>query len=168
MLAGVLSAAMSTVASVLIGYSGLVTRDLYQHFFRKTASEAEQVILGRAVVLVILLVSFLIALSPTATLFAMVNIYNGVGALFFPLVILSLFWRRFNRPAAVSGFVVTVAFTFFLQLPGVGLGLMDKPWWLGFQSVVWGWIAGIIVYLVVNYVTPKPPNTIQEKFFSEA
>ncbi|MBE7058425.1 MAG: sodium/proline symporter [Ruminococcaceae bacterium] len=114
LLAAIVAASMSTADSQLLVASSSFTSDIYNPILRKgKASDKETLWIGRIVVAIIAVVAFFIArsgLSSTdswaSSIMSMVeNAWGLFGASFGPVVILSLFWKRFNYPGAVAGIV---------------------------------------------------------------
>jgi sodium/proline symporter len=112
LLAAIVAAAMSTADSQLLVASSSFASDLYQPIIRKNkASDKEMLWVGRIVVMIVAIVAFFIAAagindpkSWTNSIMSMVeNAWGLFGASFGPVVILSLFWKRFNYPGAVAG-----------------------------------------------------------------
>ena len=72
-----------------------MTEDLYARLFRKTASQAELVWVGRCAVVVITAVAAFIALDREGAVLGLVRYaWGGLGASFGPVVVFTLFWRR--------------------------------------------------------------------------
>ena len=68
---------------------------------------------GRFVVLAISVIALLIAANPkSGTIMGLVeNAWGVFGAAFGPVIMLSLFWRRFNFAGAISGIVTGAVVT---------------------------------------------------------
>ena len=64
-LAGILAAIMSTVDSQLLVASSSITKDFYQVFIKREASDKELVIIGRIAVTIISVIAFILALNLT-------------------------------------------------------------------------------------------------------
>ena len=166
LLAAIIAASMSTADSQLLVASSSFTSDLYKPLIRKgKASDAEVGWVGRIVVVIIAIVAFFIAASGGAwasDIMAMVeNAWGLFGAAFGPVVILSLFWKRFNYAGAVAGIVAGA--------------LADIAWLLLFTNTVTtalvantnlyeilpGFIVGLIVAVVVAKATPAPSAEVE-------
>lgn len=106
-LAAVLASIMSTVDSQLLVASSSITKDFYQVFFKKEASDKELVVIGRVAVAIIALIAFVIALNPDSKVLDLVSYaWAGLGATFAPVVVLSLYWKDMNRHGAFAGMLV--------------------------------------------------------------
>jgi sodium/proline symporter len=106
-LAGVMAAIMSTASAQLLVASSAFSQDLYRGLLRPAAGRAELLWVGRFAVLGIALLAFVIALDPTSKVLDLVAwAWAGFGAAFGPAIILSLYWPRMTRAAALAGIVV--------------------------------------------------------------
>ena len=110
LLAAIMAASISTADSQLLVASSSFTSDLYQPLIRKNASDREVLWVGRIAVVVISVVAYFIASSKGAGAQALMNMVENAwgifGSAFGPVILLSLFWRRFNYTGACVGVVV--------------------------------------------------------------
>ena len=157
LLAAIIAASMSTADSQLLVASSAFTSDLYQPLIRKNkASERETLWVGRIVVAAVTLIAFAIAAtgvgkadSWASNIMAMVeNAWGLFGAAFGPVVILSLFWRRFNYAGALAGILAgaVVDLVWLFALTGI----------TGIYEIVPGFIVGTIAAVVTTLVTAEP------------
>ena len=112
---------------------------------------------GRIVVLVIAVAALMIASSPNAgSIMSLVsNAWGVFGAAFGPAIMLSLFWKRFTFAGAACGIftgaVVDIAWLMYMSDTGV-------------YEIIPGFFAGLIVAVLVSFVTPKPSKDVEELF----
>jgi sodium/proline symporter len=119
-LAAILAAIMSTADSQLLVASTAFTEDLYQALFKKQASQARLIAIGRMMVICIALLACLMALHQEETVLGMVAYaWAGFGAAFGPAILLCLFWKKLKLAGAIGG-IITGATTVILwhQLDG--------------------------------------------------
>ena len=110
-LAAILAAIMSTADSQLLVASTAFTEDLYQTLFKREASQANLIMIGRIMVVCIALLACFMALNQEGTVLGMVAYaWAGFGAAFGPVLLFSLFWKKLTLRAAVSG-IITGAIT---------------------------------------------------------
>ena len=110
-LVAILAAIMSTADSQLLVASTAFTEDLYQTLFKREASQANLIMIGRIMVVCIALVACFMALHQEETVLSMVAYaWAGFGAAFGPVLLFSLFWKKLTLSAAVGG-IVTGAVT---------------------------------------------------------
>ena len=176
LLSAIIAAAMSTADSQLLVASSAFTSDIYKPLIRKEkATDVEMLWVSRIVVLIVAVVAFFIArqglsdgTSWAADIMNMVeNAWGLFGAAFGPVVILSLFWKRFNYSGAVAGIIAGA--------------VADIAWLLcctdtlrtaiitntQVYEIVPGFIVGAIVAIVVTLCT-KAPSEEANKIWDNA
>ena len=158
LLSAILAASMSTADSQLLAASSAFSSDVYKPVFRKgKASDREMNWVGRVVVLIIAVIAFFVASSKgSANIMGLVsNAWGVFGAAFGPVILLSLFWKRFNFAGAIAGIVcgAAVDICWLAFLSGTGL-----------YEIIPGFIAGIIGAVIVSLVTAKPSKDVEELF----
>ena len=152
LLAAIMAASMSTADSQLLVASSSFTSDIYKPAFRKNASDKEILWVGRAVVLAVAAVAYIIATNKGEGAQAIMNMvenaWGGFGSAFGPVVILSLFWRRFTYRGAIAGVV--------------GGALADVLWYLflssstGIYELLPGFAAGMLCAVIATLLDKAP------------
>lgn len=160
LLSAIVAAAMSTADSQLLVASSSFTSDIYKPIFRKKASDKEVLWVGRIVVLVIAVIAYFIASSKSegaASIMTLVdNAWGGFGSAFGPVIILSLFWKRFTYKGAIAGVI--------------GGAVVDVLWMnfltdsTGIYELLPGFIAGALFAVIVSLVDKKPAKEVEELF----
>ena len=160
LLSAIIAASMSTADSQLLVASSSFTADIYKPLIRKNASDKEVLWVGRAVVLVVAVVAYFIASSKGDGAQAIMNLvenaWAGFGSAFGPVIILSLFWRRFTYKGALAG-VISGA-------------LVDVLWLIflsgatGIYELIPGFIVSMIVAVVATLLDKKPSEEITSIF----
>ena len=156
LLSAIIAASMSTADSQLLVASSSFTSDIYKPIVRKKASDKETLWVGRAVVLVVAVVAYFIASSKgdgaQAIMSLVENAWAGFGSAFGPVVILSLFWRRFTYKGALAGVIS---------------GALVDVLWLAFLSgstgiyeLIPGFAVSMVVSIVVTLLDKKPSAEI--------
>lgn len=157
-LSAILAASMSTADSQLLASSSAFASDIYRPVFRKNASDKEMLWTGRVIVLIITVIAFAIASSPScAGIMALVsNAWAAFGSAFGPVIILSLFWKRFTYSGAVAGictgFIVDILWYAFLSTS------------TGLYEIIPGFIAGLIAAVVVSLLSKAPSKEVLALF----
>ena len=160
LLSAIVAAAMSTADSQLLVASSSFTSDIYKPIFRKNASDKEILWVGRIVVLIIAVIAYFIASSKSegaASIMTLVdNAWGGFGSAFGPVIILSLFWKRFTYKGAIAGVV--------------GGAVVDVLWMnfltesTGVYELLPGFIAGALCAVIVSLIDKKPSKEVEELF----
>ncbi|MNP19204.1 Sodium/proline symporter [compost metagenome] len=158
LLSAILAAVMSTLSCQLLVCSSALTEDFYKAFLRKGASQSELVWVGRAMVLLVALVSIALAANPDNRVLGLVSYaWAGFGAAFGPVVIFSLLWKRMTRNGALAGMLIG-AVTVVVWKNFIGLGLYEIIPGFLFASI------GIVLFSLLD----KEPNTAIKQRFDEA
>lgn len=160
LLSAIIAASMSTADSQLLVASSSFTSDIYKPVFRKNASEKEILWVGRLVVLIIAVIAYFIASSKAEgaqTIMNMVeNAWGGFGSAFGPVVILSLFWRRFTYNGAIAGVVAGA--------------ISDVAWLVFFKEstgifeIIPGFVIGAAAAVIVTLIDKKPSKEVTDIF----
>ena len=156
LLAAIIAASMSTADSQLLVASSSFTSDIYKPLFRKNASDKEILWVGRLVVLIIAVVAYFIASSNGSGAQAIMNMVENAwglfGAAFGPVVILSLFWKRFTYSGAVAGIVAGAVIDIFW--------LVNFSASTGIYELLPGFAVGMIVAIIVTLLSKKPSEAV--------
>ncbi len=158
LLSAVLAASMSTADSQLLAAASAFASDVYKPVFRKNkAGDREMLWAGRLVVVAIALIALVLAADPDAgSIMGLVsNAWGVFGAAFGPVIMLSLYWKRFTFAGAVAGIVVGAAVDIlwlaFLASTGV-------------YEIVPGAAAGLLAAVVVSLATKAPGKDVESLF----
>ncbi len=155
LMAAIIAASMSTADSQLLVASSSFTSDIYKPIIRKSASEKEVMWVGRLIVLVVAVIAYFIASSKGSGAQAIMNMvenaWAGFGSAFGPVIILSLFWKRFTYKGAVAGVI--------------GGAVTDVFWLLcmshtGIYEIIPGFIVGTLLSVVVTLLDKKPSEEV--------
>ncbi|MBO5869411.1 MAG: sodium:proline symporter, partial [Clostridia bacterium] len=160
LMSAIIAASMSTADSQLLVASSSFTSDIYKPILRKNASDKETLWVGRGVVLVVAVIAYFIAISKAEGAQAIMNLvenaWAGFGSAFGPVVILSLFWRRFTYKGALAGVIAGA--------------LTDVLWYIflsastGIYELIPGFAVGMIAAVVVTLLDKAPSAEITAVF----
>ncbi len=156
LLAGVLGAIMSTADSQLLVASSALTEDFYRALFNREASDTHLLWIGRATVVVVAVVAYVLALSGGTVLDLVAYAWAGFGAAFGPVIIASLFWRKMNWVGALAGMSSGAAV--------VVLWRQLDPFALGLYELLPGFVVGFICILIFNPLGPTPSERMTSDF----
>ncbi|MDI3331731.1 MAG: sodium/proline symporter PutP [Micrococcus sp.] len=159
-LAAVLAAVMSTISSQLIVCSSALVEDLYK-LTGRTASPRAGLWLGRGGVVLVSIVAILLALDPESSVLALVAFaWAGFGASFGPVILLSLFWKRFTAWGALAALVVGAVVVFWWG------NMPDEAWGGAFAlyEIVPGFALALIAGGAVSLATYRQDPEIDAEF----
>lgn len=169
-LSAIIAASMSTADSQLLVASSSFTSDIYKPILRRNkATDKETLWVGRIVVLVVTIIALLISLSGlskenawASNIMAMVeNAWGLFGSAFGPVVILSLFWKRFNYAGAVSG-IIAGALTDIIWLVLFTSTVTDAVVYnTGVYEIIPGFIIGTLASVIVTLCTKAPGEKVE-------
>ena len=182
LLTAVIAAVMSTADSQLLLASAIATDDM--PIIRRLAYSMQthyRVWLGRGMLIMVGLVAAIISIVSPESVFALVSLaWGGMGAAFGPVLILALFWRRFNYWGALAGVVSGTLVSTWWWLMGLGYEQAENlTHLLGFDETarmmeevgVWqvnpaapGFIAASIIAVIVTLLTAPPSRETVETF----
>lgn len=156
MLAGILSAIMSTIDSQLLVSSSVLTEDFYQNVIKRDATQKELIYVGRLCVIIISVIALLLALNPNNTVLGLVAYaWGGFGAAFGPIILYSLFSRRVSWQAALTGMISGTVVLILWKEMGLGKILYE---------IVPGFLTNTIVILLFNCILPAEDEEIEREF----
>ena len=128
--AGGLAAALSTASGLLLVISSSVAHDLYFRILRPGATEAQRLLVGRAVIGIAVVIAGIFGIYPPGFVSQVVAFAFGLAAAsFFPAIVLGIFSKRVGTVPAVAGMITGISFTAFYIIATVFFG-MDR-WTFG-------------------------------------
>jgi len=165
--AGGLAAALSTADGLLLTISNALSHDLYYKVINPQATTHRRLVISKSQLLVVAVVAAWVAsMRPDNILFMVGLAFSIGGSAFFPALVLGIFWRRANRPGAVTGMLVGLAVTVFYVVrthPFFG-GSMANAWFdiNPISAGVFGVPLGFATIVAVSLLTKPPPQEIQD------
>ncbi|WP_159822163.1 sodium:solute symporter family protein [Colwellia sp. 20A7] len=172
--AGGLAAALSTAAGLLLAISSSISHDLMKGVLTPDLSEKNELLAGRVVMTIAILVSGYLGLHPPGFAAGTVALAFGLAASsIFPALMMGIFSKRMSGTAAVSGMIagigVTMLYVFqhkgIMFIPGTDfLGDMGPNWFFGISPNAFGAVGALVnfaVAFVLLKVTGPAPAHIQ-------
>ncbi len=161
LLSAILAASMSTADSQLLAAASAFASDVYKPVIRKgKAKDKEMLWVGRIVVLAIAVLAVVIASDPdSGSIMDLVsNAWGLFGAAFGPVIMLSLFWKRFTFSGAVAGIITGAA------VDAVWLWKLSST---GIYEIIPGFLLGTLAAVAVSMLSKAPSKEV-EKLFDDA
>ncbi len=151
----ILAAIMSTSSSQLLVTSSAVSRDLFQAFLKKDASEKTLIRVSRLSVLLVSAIAVYLGSDPNSYIFSIVSYaWAGFGACFGATVLLSLYWKRMTLKGAYAGVIVG----------GLTVLIWKHFEWFGLYELVPGFFFSVAAIVIVSLMDKKPSETILKTF----
>ena len=161
-LAGILASTMSTADSQLLAASSAVSSDLLGSILKKKADKKESMVADRVTLLLIAVVAVIIARNPNSSVFNIVSFaWAGFGAVFGPVVLFALFWKRSNWQGALAGMISGGAMVFIWKYLVRPLG---GAW--DIYELLPAFLVSCAAIIVVSLLTTAPSKEIVEEFES--
>ncbi|MBP1755121.1 MAG: sodium:solute symporter [Firmicutes bacterium] len=154
----VLSASMSTLASLVMTSSSTLTLDFIKGNLIKTMSEKKQILTMRILIVCFIVLSVAIALDPPTFIAQLMGIsWGALAGSFLAPFLYGLYWKRVTKAAVWASFATGVGIT----VSNLFLKYIASPINAGAIAMV----AGLVVVPVVSLITPKlDQSKVQEVF----
>lgn len=159
-LGGLVSAAMSTAAGLLLLISSIFSNDLpaiLPKEKRSAISEKQLLLLGKVVVFIVIGICYFITLQPLGQLVTMgISLAYPGYLLALPVVIGGLFWRRANKQGMIASLIcglVAIYYTTFVNRAPMGVA-----------SGIWGLAACSVVFVAVCLMTQPTDTSVLAEF----
>jgi cation/acetate symporter len=161
-MAGGLAAALSTADGLLLTIANAISHDLYYNVINKNASLIKRLTITKVLLVVTAVISAWVATFRFAVIAEMVAwAFSLAAGSFFPVLVLGVWWKRANKPGAVSGMVLGFLTTAFYLVGSRFFGLS----WFGTSTVasaVFGLPVNFFVTIVVSLLTAAPSKEVQD------
>lgn len=168
--AGGLAAALSTAAGLLLAISSSISHDLMKGVLTPDMTEKSELLAGRIVMTLAILVSGYLGLHPPGFAAGTVALAFGLAAAsIFPALMMGIFSKKMSGTAAVagmcSGIGITMLYVFqhkgIMFIPGTSfLGDMAPNWFFGISPNAFGVVGAIVnfgvAFMVLQFTGPAP------------
>ena len=103
-LSGILASTMSTADSQLLAAASSISQDIIHDTFKIKLSTKKSMLLARVSVIVVSIIAIFLAADPESSVFGIVSFaWAGFGAVFGPVMLCSLFWKRATKSGIIAG-----------------------------------------------------------------
>jgi SSS family solute:Na+ symporter len=145
----------------------MFTHDIIVRLFgEQRIGDKQRIFLGRALVVAIVTVAYLLSLVAPATVYTLgVWCFSGFAALF-PLVFASLYWKRVTKAGAMAS-ILTAALIWVLLFGASGWGAKPQYLFLGMLPAATMVICSAISLVLVSLLTRPPAEEVVARFFPE-
>lgn len=160
MFAAFFAGLMSSVDSLLNSTATLFTKDIYEPFIKRGASDQHYLKVGQISTLVLLIIG--VATSPISSDFP--GIYVAIQTFMsyfqgplFAILLLGIFWKRTTQWGGLSALVIGIAFAIFLNVFKQRFFTIEDPF---LYISWWSFLVGFIINVTVSLLT-KPHSREQ-------
>ncbi|MAU72299.1 MAG: sodium transporter [Pseudozobellia sp.] len=155
MFAAFFAGLMSSVDSLLNSTATLFTKDIYEPFIKKGASDKHYLKVGQITTLALLV--FGVATSPISSDFP--GIYVAIQTFMsyfqgplFAILLLGIFWKRTTQWGGLSALVIGIAFAVFLNVFKEQFFHIEDPF---LYISWWSFLVAFIINIMVSLLTKK-------------
>ena len=161
-LAGILASTMSTADSQLLAASSAVSSDLLGSILKDKSTKKESMVADKVTLLLIAVIAMFLAKNPDSSVFKIVSFaWAGFGAVFGPVVLLALFWRRSNWQGALAGMISGGAMVFIWKY---GISQLGGAW--AIYELLPAFLTACVINVAVSLLTKAPSKEIIDEFNS--
>ena len=161
-LAGILSATMSTADVQLLAAASGITQNLLLDVFGVKLDEKKNLLVARLGVIAVAVIAVFFAMDPNSSIFRVVSFaWAGFGATFGPIMLFSLFWKRCNKYGAIAGMLSGAVMIFVWKF---GVRPRGGAW--DIYELLPAFVVGCIMIVVVSLLTKAPEDEIVKEFES--
>ncbi len=164
----VLSASMSTLSSLVIASSSTLTIDFLKGHFVKDMDDKKQLLYIRALIVVFIAISAIIALIQYKSSVTFIAQLMGIswGALagsFLAPFMYSLYWKKTTKASCWVCFLFgSILMIVDMLMPSVLPAIMRSPINCGAIAM----LAGLVIVPVISWITPKPDQKLVDDAFA--
>jgi SSS family solute:Na+ symporter len=164
-IAALVAAIVSSLASMLNSTSTIFTMDIYKVYINKEASEKKTVNIGRMTAAGALVIAGLLAplMGNIPQMFQYIQEYTGlVSPGILAVFLMGLFWKKSTSKAAIIGVIASIPIALLLKTPAVDLPWMDQMFYTMLMTMVI--IAGVSMTTSKDVDDPKGIPLTAETF----
>lgn len=158
MVAGIFSAGMSTISSLLLTSTSAVSRDLYQRILKRDATDEDTLKVSRIVTAVLGVIAIAIGILKPGSIFTIILFaFGGLGIWAAPIVV-GMYWKRTSRAGV---WISVIAGEIFY------IAMLTNFKWIacGFNPLIVAFIFTVAVLVLVSLVTkPASDATLARHF----
>ncbi|UCG97764.1 MAG: cation acetate symporter [Burkholderiales bacterium] len=169
--AGGLAAALSTADGLLLTIANALSHDMYYKMINPNATTQKRVMISKILLLfVALFAAWVTSLKPGNILFLVGAAFSMAASVFFPALVLGVFWKRANKWGAIAGMVAGLGTCLYYMIHTypqfiAWFGTTKMDLWFGIAPIsaaIFGVPVGIVTLIVVSLLTPAPESQTQE------
>ena len=158
--AGILACTMSTSDSQLLAASSSMSENILKGVFDVKLSDKVSMLVARAVLLVVAVLSIILAWNKDSSVFRVVSFaWAGFGAAFGPVMLTALFWKRSNKWGAMAGLIVGAVMVFVWKFHIAAIGGI-----FAIYELLPAFLCALAAIIIVSLLTGAPEKEITDEF----
>ena len=158
-----LAAMQSTGAAYMSTFSGMVTRDIYRHFFSKNASDKKQKFFGRLFVIIVAAAALIVAAKSTLAIVMLGGLAVAYGFQMYPALLGLCYFPKLSTKGVVSGLIAGLIAVTLTDKTSAWFGVPWGAYPLTIHSAGWGILVNLITVVLGSFLFPDPSEKNNRK-----
>lgn len=158
-----LAAMQSTGAAYMSTFSGMVTRDIYRHFFSKNASDKKQKFFGRLFVIIVAAAALIVAAKSTQAIVMLGGLAVAYGFQMYPALLGLCYFPKLSTKGVVSGLIAGLIAVTLTDKTSAWFGVPWGAYPLTIHSAGWGILVNLITAVSGSFLFPDPSEKNNRK-----
>ena len=164
-----LAAMQSTGAAYMSTFSGMVTRDVYRHYFSKDASDKTQKFFGRIFVIIVAAAALIVAAKSTQAIVMLGGLAVAYGFQMYPALLGLCYFPKLSTKGVVSGLIAGLIAVTLTDKTSAWFGVPWGAYPFTVHSAGWGILFNLITVFLFSFLFPdsrdqKTRKTERHKF----
>ena len=158
-----LAAMQSTGAAYMSTFSGMVTRDVYRHYFSKDASDKKQKFFGRLFVIIVAAAALIVAAKSTQAIVMLGGLAVAYGFQMYPALLGLCYFPKLSTKGVVSGLIAGLIAVTLTDKTSAWFGVPWGAYPLTIHSAGWGILVNLITVVLGSFLFPDPSEKNNRK-----
>jgi hypothetical protein len=158
-----LAAMQSTGAAYMSTFSGMMTRDVFKHYFSKDASDKTQKFFGRIFVVIVAGAALIVAAKSTQAIVMLGGLAVAYGFQMYPALIGLCYFPKLSTKAVVFGLIAGLIAVTLTDKTSAWFGVPWGSYPLTIHSAGWGILINLIVVGLGTIFFPDSEDRITQK-----
>ena len=158
-----LAAMQSTGAAYMSTFSGMVTRDIYRHYFSKDASDKKQKFFGRLFVIIVAAAALIVAAKSTLAIVMLGGLAVAYGFQMYPALLGLCYFPKLSTKGVVSGLIAGLIAVTLTDKTSAWFGVPWGAYPLTIHSAGWGILVNLITVVLGSFLFPDPSEKNNRK-----
>ncbi len=158
-----LAAMQSTGAAYMSTFSGMVTRDIYRHYFSKDASDKTQKFFGRLFVIIVAAAALIVAAKSTQAIVMLGGLAVAYGFQMYPALLGLCYFPKLSTKGVVSGLIAGLIAVTLTDKTSAWFGVPWGAYPLTIHSAGWGILVNLITVVLGSFLFPDPSEINNRK-----
>ena len=164
-----LAAMQSTGAAYMSTFSGMVTRDVFRHYFSKDASDKTQKFFGRIFVFIVAGAALIVAAKSTQAIVMLGGLAVAYGFQMYPALLGLCYFPKLSTKGVVSGLIAGLIAVTLTDRTSAWFGVPWGAYPFTVHSAGWGILFNLITVFLFSFLFPdsreqKTRKTERHKF----